>query len=1250
MANSSVHTAQPGALAAPQPLGGFGAKPAQPATPAAAGADDVELAAFSYGRLFTAVPGDASVRVVAPHEDWARVGRPDLPGKAIPQEELAPVLALASTVARTLRENLCRCLQLVAAARATAPGADDEQVRRRAVRLYFAEQQRILTLICRLLREPSSPDLAGDDGAAWRAVLLEGVCRLLDAGSVAGAKVELVGKIGEAMLTGVDKFASADLDERGGQNLRAKVRQGRQDEMRLLCEVVLEVLSRYDTPQQEVKLVAQLYKRWAGREEPVVVFYSSMLAAALASALLRPSWRAEEDPAGPRQGVPRQGALSPGMATQLERDADVGGGCNKELEELPDAEPDVAKGFLQLLLACAETSGRLVPPPTPAREVALLPDSPHGDLHRTLRHAVFNRGIAYVEGVVLPCAALDRWGEYRERICRAMECVVLVVLNEMRELVEEALVAVEQHFPERKHETLTALLRAAAQCYQQLPAKTCLDNMLDSSHLLGQLKRWVVRTISQEQDPLHLYRLKSAFMALLCALFKALAPDGDPDGAEARAAAAAWGGEHALGQDLLRLMDQLMDPLQAAPEALMGELQTYTTTVADSLGLRGITESETQYILTVDRQRMLCEGSGHSEGEAYLRQWQHRGQRPPPGYLQQLEHEVVEFLVQGLRLLRAIAACADPEHPELREIRAALVFSPAYLAENLLRKLWSLWREPLCPAIKAELVLAIDAVVRHADSIGPGGAEVVRNIWEFFVRDTALQCVYTLDKVEYSMSHIRTIPGPVTALYAELMDIDRARGAYEHTLAFLQLLNSVMDRRVFWEEASLEVLHACVALLPPMDDQHGESIAAFRVPAQRWKIYTGVLRLLHTMVHNMFSLGWRSGWRGEAASPVARALFEQVLSWVVQAGAGNAPRVRQALMSLLSRGLVLAEELEDQGALPQLAVAIETALALVNIAVSVSAQAYGSAELVDAILAERGRSLDDLSAPARSLTAAVLHYTTLEDEPRLARAALELLQQLCAQKDQEVLQVLASDTSEAEREEAVAALASWLLAHGPHRDIAATLMQLLLDSLASAGPGGCTAHLLLGFAPAPVSPDLAARAGRTALLRVVCQTAELEPWVNDARLLRAVRDREARPDEDGDAKIDEGAGLPATRAEQLEAFQRRQHCLEVIFRLCESEATRDAMLRLLLTPNVFTKPGCVCPRAARLPPPVCKCRVPRCLIRACRMGLTPARPEQARGGERLPAAEARVEHARRLQLWGARRSACAGARPGAGAT
>ena len=76
IARFSKTTAQPGALAAPQPLGGFGAKPAQPATPAAAGADDVELAAFSYGRLVTAVPGDASVRVVAPHEDQAlRLGQ-----------------------------------------------------------------------------------------------------------------------------------------------------------------------------------------------------------------------------------------------------------------------------------------------------------------------------------------------------------------------------------------------------------------------------------------------------------------------------------------------------------------------------------------------------------------------------------------------------------------------------------------------------------------------------------------------------------------------------------------------------------------------------------------------------------------------------------------------------------------------------------------------------------------------------------------------------------------------------------------------------------------------------------------------------------------------------------------------------------------------------------------------------------------------------------------------------------------------
>jgi hypothetical protein len=40
-----------------------------------------------------------------------------------------------------------------------------------------------------------------------------------------------------------------------------------------------------------------------------------------------------------------------------------------------------------------------------------------------------------------------RWGEYREGMCRAMERVVMVVLNEMRDQVEESTLAVEQHLP-----------------------------------------------------------------------------------------------------------------------------------------------------------------------------------------------------------------------------------------------------------------------------------------------------------------------------------------------------------------------------------------------------------------------------------------------------------------------------------------------------------------------------------------------------------------------------------------------------------------------------------------------------------------------------------------------------------------------------------------------------------------------------------------------------------------------------------
>jgi hypothetical protein len=119
--------AQPGAFPAPAATAGFGAlgattaMAAQAVRPGAKGAEELLASAFSYTRLFTVVPGDPTVRTVAAHDDWARVGRPDLPGKTIPEAELAPVLALSSDVARSLRENLCRALQLVAAARAAAP-------------------------------------------------------------------------------------------------------------------------------------------------------------------------------------------------------------------------------------------------------------------------------------------------------------------------------------------------------------------------------------------------------------------------------------------------------------------------------------------------------------------------------------------------------------------------------------------------------------------------------------------------------------------------------------------------------------------------------------------------------------------------------------------------------------------------------------------------------------------------------------------------------------------------------------------------------------------------------------------------------------------------------------------------------------------------------------------------------------------------------------------------------------------------
>jgi len=85
------------------------------------------------------------------------------------------------------------------------------------------------------------------------------------------------------------------------------------------------------------------------------------------------------------------------------------------------------------------------------------------------------------------------------------------------------------------------------------------------------------------------------------------------------------------------------------------------------------------------------------------------------------------------------------------------------------------------------------------------------------------------------------------------------------------------------------------------------------------------------------------------------------------------------------------------------------ALKLVHFVCYVSMEQYDNHELLDVILSERGRN--GANGKSKSLLVTIFCYVTLDDEPKLASMALDLLRLMCQEVDQEVFQILANDAS-----------------------------------------------------------------------------------------------------------------------------------------------------------------------------------------------------------------------------------------------
>lgn len=103
---------------------------------------------------------------------------------------------------------------------------------------------------------------------------------------------------------------------------------------------------------------------------------------------------------------------------------------------------------------------------------------------------------------------------------------------------------------ERRHETITCLLRSLARVYVRLPQES---RRVFEGHELELIKRWVVKTMTQEEQKDALYALQGSFLELLAALYTAL-----------RVRLSASSSSEALGdaRELMRVVEGLLEQMQ----------------------------------------------------------------------------------------------------------------------------------------------------------------------------------------------------------------------------------------------------------------------------------------------------------------------------------------------------------------------------------------------------------------------------------------------------------------------------------------------------------------------------------------------------------------------------------------------------------------------------------------------------------------------------------------------------------------
>jgi hypothetical protein len=156
-------------------------------------------------------------------------------------------------VATELRENLVCCLHLVLSAKRNAlAGTDDFSLKEQAVRLYYSQQQRVLTLICLLFNKHEQHQLDPDSPSQTNPAAANS-----SAATLLGPQGQtLCERVCQAVRYTLERYTHTDhfyLDN--ASKFYKHKRKGLETELRLLCEMLQEWLRSAIDPAHHMAAV-----------------------------------------------------------------------------------------------------------------------------------------------------------------------------------------------------------------------------------------------------------------------------------------------------------------------------------------------------------------------------------------------------------------------------------------------------------------------------------------------------------------------------------------------------------------------------------------------------------------------------------------------------------------------------------------------------------------------------------------------------------------------------------------------------------------------------------------------------------------------------------------------------------------------------------------------------------------------------------------------------------------------------------